>query len=134
MAARLAWVTAPRGQVAVRALGKQSLSPGKASQWLSLGLRSDVANALALAGLSEPTAIQSRAIPPVLEGKSSVIAAETGSGKTMAYLAPLMSRLSAPEGMGARGTPSLVILCPNATLCDQVRPPLHLLLFFVLDV
>ena len=54
----------------------------------------------------------------MLQGRHAVIAAETGSGKTFAYLAPLFSRLLAlPQ---PSPTPVAVVLCPNALLADQV--------------
>ncbi len=54
----------------------------------------------------------------MLQGRHTVIAAETGSGKTFAYLAPLFSRLLAlPQ---PPPTPVAVVLCPNALLADQV--------------
>ena len=57
-------------------------------------------------------------MPPVLQGRHTVIAAETGSGKTFAYLAPLFTRLLAlPQ---PPPTPVAVVLCPNMLLADQV--------------
>ncbi len=54
----------------------------------------------------------------MLDGRHTIIAAETGSGKTFAYLAPLFTRLLSlpqpPRGPGA------VVLCPNAMLAEQV--------------
>jgi superfamily II DNA/RNA helicase len=58
----------------------------------------------------------------VLRGQHTVIAAETGSGKTFAYLAPLISRLlAATPAAGPSRTPlAAVVLCPNAMLAAQV--------------
>ena len=79
----------------------------------SLGLSDAVVTALRKLGFAEPTPIQALAAPPLLAGAHVVIAAETGSGKTFAYLAPLISRLMASQGSAA-------VLCPNGMLALQV--------------
>ena len=56
-------------------------------------LRNDVAEALASAGMTHATEIQQMSIRHILRGKDTLIAAETGAGKTVAYLAPLISML-----------------------------------------
>jgi len=96
---------------------------GAAAAFEAVGLDSRVADALATAGFEGPTAIQERAAGPLLASRHAVVAAETGSGKTYAYLAPLASAVlrrrgtpDAPPG----GGPSAVVLCPNAALCEQV--------------
>ena len=84
-----------------------------------------VTAALARLGLETATGIQSKAIPAVADGADVVIAAETGSGKTLSYLAPVWSNLLSsgahPAGGGAgNGRLGALIMCPNATLCEQV--------------
>ncbi|KAK3006782.1 hypothetical protein RJ639_017201 [Escallonia herrerae] len=58
-----------------------------------LGLDPRLIRALAKKGIDKPTPIQRTAIPLILEGKDVVARAETGSGKTFAYLLPLLQKL-----------------------------------------
>ncbi|MGA8705431.1 MAG: DEAD/DEAH box helicase, partial [Steroidobacteraceae bacterium] len=53
-------------------------------------------------GFIEPTPIQKRAIPVVLEGRDLLAAAQTGTGKTAAFALPLLERLQASPNLGSR--------------------------------
>lgn len=76
--------------------------------------------------------IQAAAIPPILKGGDVVVAAETGSGKTQAYLAPLFHKLwkrnHKPDDLqqhvknqtAGKLRDFALVLCPNAILCEQV--------------
>ncbi len=69
------------------------------------------------AGFETPLAVQAAAIPAVLGGRDVVVSAETGSGKTIAYLAPIESLLvSGPKRRGVR----VVVLVPTRELALQV--------------
>jgi len=76
-------------------------------------------------GFETLTEIQAAAVPAAAENSDVVIAAETGSGKTLSYLIPIWSNLlergvgGRDDDDGSRETGAL-ILCPNATLCEQV--------------
>ena len=59
-----------------------------------LGLRDEILNAISLLGFEEPTAIQERCIPPLLEGKDIIGKARTGSGKTAAFALPIVQRVN----------------------------------------
>ena len=62
-----------------------------------------------------PTPIQEQAIPPILEGKDLIANAQTGSGKTAAFLIPLINRfITRPQGTRA------LILVPTRELCVQI--------------
>ncbi|KAL0406088.1 UNVERIFIED_CONTAM: DEAD-box ATP-dependent RNA helicase 50 [Sesamum latifolium] len=71
-----------------------------------------------------PSHIQAMAFAPVLGGKSCVMADQSGSGKTLAYLVPLVQRLRQEELEGlsksASQSPRVVILVPTAELASQV--------------
>ncbi len=67
----------------------------------------------------EPTPIQVRAIPPALEGKDVIGCAATGTGKTAAYVLPLVERFA-----GRRGTRGLV-LAPTRELVQQIAEPVR---------
>ncbi len=67
-------------------------------------------------GFKEPTPIQEKAIPKINSGVNIVGVAQTGTGKTAAYLLPLLTKLKKPEGTD----PRVVILVPTRELSIQV--------------
>lgn len=95
----------------------------------NLGLSDVLVRAVADAGYSEPTAIQSQAIPVVLSGADLLAAAQTGTGKTAAFVLPILQRLGAPAGAGAsqvhaRGRARKIrglILAPTRELAAQIE-------------
>jgi len=84
----------------------------------SLGLAPALLNAIAEIGYQEPTAIQSAAIPPILRGADVLGAAQTGSGKTVAFALPLLQGLLDKRG-GPRKLHGLVLV-PTRELATQV--------------
>lgn len=78
-----------------------------------------------------PSNIQAMAYSPVLKGKSVIIADQSGSGKTLAYLAPVVQRLREEElsgvGESLSKSPRVVILAPTAELASQVLQNCRLL-------
>lgn len=84
------------------------------TDFTSLGLSPETLRALAAAGYEKPTAIQSSAIPPALSGKNVIGCAATGTGKTAAFMLPLIERLA-----GKKGTRALV-LAPTRELVEQI--------------
>jgi len=68
-----------------------------------LGLSPVVSAALASLGITEPMPVQALAIPPALEGRDLLVLSPTGSGKTIAFAAPILDRLvAAAAGRPAR--------------------------------
>jgi ATP-dependent RNA helicase RhlE len=67
-------------------------------------------------GFSTPTPIQTDAIPPALDGKDLLACAMTGSGKTIAFLLPILQRLMAKP----RGTTRALVLTPTRELAAQI--------------
>ena len=67
-------------------------------------------------GISEPTEIQRKAIPRIRAGQDVIGIAQTGTGKTLAFLLPLMAMLSHAQGQG----PRCVILTPAKELALQI--------------
>jgi ATP-dependent RNA helicase RhlE len=59
----------------------------------SLGLRPEILQAIQETGYTEPTPIQSTAIPLILEGKDLIGIAQTGTGKTAAFTLPMLEKL-----------------------------------------
>ena len=81
-----------------------------------LGLPASIVKGVRAAGYSEPTPIQTRAIPIVLAGHDLVGAAQTGTGKTAAFLLPILARLlKGPHALRA------LVLVPTRELAAQVE-------------
>jgi len=65
-------------------------------------------------GISAPTPVQEQALPPILSGQHAVLKSGTGTGKTLAYLLPILQRLQDPSAGRA------VIITPSAELAMQI--------------
>ncbi|MCZ6800976.1 MAG: DEAD/DEAH box helicase [Nitrospirae bacterium] len=87
------------------------------SQFGALGVSERLVVTLERAGLKEPTPIQSQAIPPALEGRDVLGCAQTGTGKTAAFVIPMVERLAA----GPKGKPRGLILAPTRELAFQIQ-------------
>ena len=85
-----------------------------------LGLISPILKALAAQGYDQPTPIQRQAIPPALKGRDVLGCAQTGTGKTCAFAAPILQRLNADVVVGPRYIRSL-ILTPTRELALQIQ-------------
>jgi len=85
------------------------------SNFRDFGLDDRVLRPLDEAGYSEPTPIQAEALPILLGGQDLIGVAETGTGKTLAFLLPIFQRLEAdlkdPQGL---------VVCPTRELAQQV--------------
>ena len=85
----------------------------------TLGLSTRTIEAVAAAGYTTPTPIQAAAIPPALERRDVMGLAQTGSGKTAAFVLPMLSLLE--KGRARARMPRTLILEPTRELADQVR-------------
>ena len=84
----------------------------------ALGLPAFLVESLELAKITTPTPIQVDSVPPALAGRDVLASAQTGSGKTIAYLLPLIVKLmNDPKGMA-------LILLPTRELAIQVKDSL----------
>ncbi|EGY53650.1 ATP-dependent RNA helicase RhlE [Neisseria shayeganii 871] len=89
----------------------------------SLGLSPEITEALSEQGYEQPTAIQSAAIPKVLAGHDLLAAAQTGTGKTAAFMLPGLERLK--RYANASTSPAMhpvrmLVLTPTRELADQI--------------
>jgi len=82
----------------------------------SLGLSPLVVKGVRAAGYVQPTPIQSKAIPIILEGKDLIGAAQTGTGKTAAFVLPILTRL-----LGGPRRLRVLVLTPTRELAAQVE-------------
>jgi ATP-dependent RNA helicase RhlE len=80
-----------------------------------LGLSPKVVEGVIAAGYTEPTPIQLRAIPMILEGRDLIGSAQTGTGKTAAFALPMISKLA------VRGKLRALVLEPTRELAAQVE-------------
>jgi ATP-dependent RNA helicase RhlE len=82
----------------------------------SFNLHPGLLRALDKMGFSAPTAIQADAIPPAMAGRDVLACAVTGSGKTAAFLLPILHRLTGRR----RGTTRALVLAPTRELAAQI--------------
>ena len=93
----------------------------------ALGLSDEVLAAVRDLGYTDPTPVQAAAIPEVLAGRDLLAAAQTGTGKTAAFLLPTMSRLGhvVPRGKqrrrGRGRGPLMLIVTPTRELAQQIE-------------
>lgn len=73
---------------------------------------------LAALNITQPTAVQENLIPKILNGKNVVFQSETGTGKTFAYLLPLIQRLEADENMT---DVKIIVVAPTFELASQIN-------------
>src|SRR5262249_26262046 len=81
-----------------------------------LGLKPELLRAVEEKGYSEPTPIQAQAIPAVLSGSDVLAGAQTGTGKTAAFVLPILHKL----GQAAGRAPRALVLTPTRELAAQV--------------
>ena len=87
-------------------------------QFEELDLNYDILDALDDMNFTECTPIQAQAIPPLLEGRDLIGVAQTGTGKTAAYLLPVLSLLR--DGGFPRDAINCVIMAPTRELAQQI--------------
>ena len=83
-----------------------------------LGLSKNALAAVEKLGYENPTPVQEQAIPLVLEGRDVIAAASTGTGKTAAFLLPVLSTL--PRVKGRNRAPRMLVVSPTRELTQQI--------------
>ena len=87
----------------------------------TFGLHPDLVRATRELGFTRPTPIQEQAIPPAIAGKDVLACAMTGSGKTAAFLLPILERLRTKP----RGRTRALVLAPTRELAAQIHAHLE---------
>jgi superfamily II DNA/RNA helicase len=82
-----------------------------------------IAAGIAAAGYSTPTPIQKQAIPTIMQGSDLIGLAQTGTGKTAAFVLPILQRLLG----GKRGTLRALIVAPTRELVEQIHEAIEAL-------
>ncbi len=85
----------------------------------NLGLRPEILTGVKFQGYIEPTPIQRKAIPVIIEGRDILAGAQTGTGKTAAFTLPLLHLLST-QGRRGGHRPRSLVLTPTRELAAQV--------------
>ena len=83
----------------------------------ALGLAPELVRAVSEEGYERPTPIQQETIPLALEGRDLIGSAQTGTGKTAAFMLPILQRLSRN---GTKGVLRALVLVPTRELAEQV--------------
>ena len=86
----------------------------------SLNLAPELLRAIEESGYTTPTAIQAQAIPVVTAGHDLMASAQTGTGKTAAFMLPALNLLATPHEIKSRG-PRILVLVPTRELATQVN-------------
>jgi ATP-dependent RNA helicase RhlE len=86
----------------------------------SLGLSKPLLDALAAKDYSQATPIQLQAIPTVLTGRDLLGIAQTGTGKTAAFMLPSLDRLAAARNIPKPGQIRMLVLAPTRELASQI--------------
>ncbi len=90
-------------------------APDRTLSWDDIELSAAIRAGVDGKGYTNPTPVQSEAIPPALEGHDLLVRSKTGSGKTAAFMIPTLDRI--PAGYGKAGC---VVMCPTRELAIQV--------------
>ena len=85
----------------------------------NLKLASPILKALDRCGYAVPTPIQARSIPNILAGQDVIASARTGTGKTAAFMLPILQHLSS-RGPGQKRAPRALVLTPTRELAAQI--------------
>ncbi|HEX3386401.1 MAG TPA: DEAD/DEAH box helicase, partial [Mucilaginibacter sp.] len=87
-----------------------------AKSFEDLKFNRQILNAITDAGYTEATDVQQKTIPPILNGQDVMGIAQTGTGKTAAYVLPIIMRLKYAQG----DSPRALILAPTRELAIQI--------------
>ena len=81
----------------------------------------DIQSGIRDAGYASPTPIQQKAIPPILDGKDILGLAQTGTGKTVAFVLPILQYLLNRPNTASAVSPSALIMAPTRELAEQIH-------------
>ena len=87
----------------------------------ALGLEANILRAIQDAGYTEPTPIQTAAIPLIITGQDMIGIAQTGTGKTAAFTLPILARLSRSLAAGGRRCLRVLVVAPTRELVVQIE-------------
>lgn len=97
----------------------ETIETTSAATFATLGLHPAILKAVEDSGYTVPTPIQAEAIPAILEGHDLMASAQTGTGKTAAFILPSLHRIAEPSVIRSKG-PRILVLTPTRELAQQV--------------
>jgi len=86
----------------------------------NLNIIDPLSRAVAIEGYTTPTPIQMKAIPYLLEGRDLIGIAQTGTGKTAAFVLPILQRMAGELKVLLPGAPRVLVLAPTRELAAQI--------------
>ncbi len=98
---------------------ENTATPIKVITFASLGLNPLILSAVEESGYTVPSPIQAEAIPEVMAGHDLMASAQTGTGKTAAFILPALHRIAEPAAVRSKG-PRVLVLTPTRELAQQV--------------
>jgi len=98
---------------------ENTATPITVTTFASLKLNPLILNAVQEAGYTIPSPIQAEAIPEVMAGHDLMASAQTGTGKTAAFILPALHRIAEPSAVRSKG-PRVLVLTPTRELAQQV--------------
>src|SRR5690554_3201155 len=116
--------TLPRSGTACPHCLRALLSEEPILSFENLNLHPAILRAIAASGYSTPTPIQAQAIPAALAGHDLLASAQTGTGKTAAFMLPALQRLTVASTAHGRG-PRVLVLTPTRELAQQIDDAAH---------
>ena len=90
-------------------------------EFADLGLPEPLLRAVSERNFVHPTPIQAQSIPPLLQGRDLLGIAQTGSGKTAAFVLPILARIGADRSRPAAFMARALILAPTRELAQQIE-------------
>ena len=81
-------------------------------------LNNSIQEKLAALNITNPTAVQNEIIPQILDGKDILFQSETGTGKTFAYLLPLINKIEENDDIQSA---KVIVIAPTIELASQIN-------------
>ncbi len=100
----------------------------KRMKFEELGLDDQILEAIGYMGYEEATPIQEKAIPAIMKGKDLIACAQTGTGKTAAFILPILHLIARDKGH--KGTKALIV-CPTRELALQIEKQIQGFAYFL---
>ncbi|SPQ19426.1 486b3028-58dc-4be6-9e38-16e21b20485d [Thermothielavioides terrestris] len=94
--------------------------PRPVQKWSQCGLTRPILDTIEGLGYEKPTPIQMQALPVIMSGRDVIGVAKTGSGKTMAFVLPMLRHIKDQDPVSGDDGPIGLIMTPTRELCTQI--------------